>query len=121
MVRVAIADDVAHVRQELRRAVELHPGFQVVAEARDGREVLRVLHEQRLDVVIMDARMPEMDGLEATRRIKALWPGVKVVVLTANGGCRSDALASGADAFLIEGCPITELMDAISICPHSKS
>ena len=115
MVRVVIADDAVHVRQELRRAVELHPGFQVVGEASDGREALRVLQKERPDAVVMDLKMPGMDGLEATRRIKALWPEVKVVVLTANGGCRSDALAAGADEFLTKGCPIVELMDAISI------
>jgi DNA-binding NarL/FixJ family response regulator len=61
----------------------------------------------------MDARMPEVDGLEATRLIKNRWPGVKVVVLTLYATYRAEALAAGADVFLVKGCPNAELFAAI--------
>ncbi|MGD2166333.1 MAG: response regulator, partial [Anaerolineae bacterium] len=66
------------------------------------------------NVVLMDARMPLMDGLTATRAIKERWPEVRVVVLTMYGSHRGDALAAGADAFLIKGCPTDELLGAIA-------
>ena len=56
-----------------------------------------------------------MDGLEATRRVKREWPDVWVVVLTMHSECRADAFAAGADVFLAKGCPVQELLDAVSI------
>jgi CheY-like chemotaxis protein len=64
-------------------------------------------------VVLMDARMPVMDGLQATRLIKDQWPHVRVVVLTVYAARRAEALAAGADAFLVKGCPAEELLQAI--------
>ena len=113
-VRVVIVDDVPHVREELRRTMELRQGLEVVGEASNGHEALRVVEEGRPDVVLMDARMGGMDGLEATRRVKKEWPEVRVVVLTVHGEYRADALAAGADAFLAKGCPVQELMEAVS-------
>jgi DNA-binding NarL/FixJ family response regulator len=74
---------------------------------------VQLVEECRPDVVLMDARMPVMDGLEATRLIKDRWPGVKVVVLTMYASYRADALAAGADAFLVKGCPAGERLGAI--------
>lgn len=86
---------------------------EVVGEAADGREAVRLVEKCQPDVVLMDARMPVMDGLEATRLIKDRWPEVKVVVLTMYASYRADALAAGADAFLVKGCPAEELLQAI--------
>jgi CheY-like chemotaxis protein len=61
----------------------------------------------------MDAKMPVLDGLEATRLIKAEWPAVKVIVLTIHAALEAEALAAGADAFLVKGCPAGELLAAI--------
>ena len=69
--------------------------------------------ECRPDVVLIDARMPVMDGLEATRLIKDKWPEVKVIVLTMYPMYRAKALAVGADDFLVKGCPPEDLLEAI--------
>jgi DNA-binding NarL/FixJ family response regulator len=97
--------------------------IEVVGEAANGREAVRLVEECRPDVVLMDARMPVMDGLQATRLIKDQWPTVRVVVLTVYAARRADALAAGADAFLVKGCPTEELLKAIlkPVEPHPST
>lgn len=129
-IRILIADDNARSRNGLRALLgtirpspsvalrsgghhETWPEVEVVGEAANGREAVRQVAECRPDVVLMDARMPEVDGLEATRLIKNRWPGVKVVVLTLYATYRAEALAAGADVFLVKGCPNEELFAAI--------
>jgi DNA-binding NarL/FixJ family response regulator len=129
-IRVLIADDNARSRNGLRALLgtvrlkpsaalgrgvqdESWPEVEVVGEAANGHEAVRQVAKCRPDVVLMDARMPEVDGLEATRLIKNRWPGVKVVVLTLYATYRAEALAAGADVFLVKGCPNAELFAAI--------
>ena len=129
-VRILIADDNARSRNALRALLEttrLVPSaetrssvhdevwseVEVVGEAVNGREAVDQVTECQPDVVLMDVRMSEMDGLEATRLIKNRWPGVKVVMLTLYPDFQAEALAAGADAFLIKGCPYEELLAAI--------
>ncbi len=112
-MQVLIADDRSRSRDGLRALLATWPEVEVVSEAADGREAVRLVEECRPDVVLMDARMPVMDGLKATRLIKDRWPEVKVVVLTMYPTYRADALAAGADTFLVKGCPADELLEAI--------
>jgi DNA-binding NarL/FixJ family response regulator len=112
-MQVLIADDRPRSRDGLRALLATWPEMEVAGEATDGREAVRLVEECRPNVVLMDARMPVMDGLEATRIIKDRWPEVKVVVLTMYATYRAGALAAGADAFLVKGCPAEELLEAI--------
>ena len=129
-VRVLIADDNVRSRNGLRALLgtaRLTPAVvnggdvhhenrfevEVVGEAVNGREAVRQVTECRPDVVLMDVRMPVMDGLDATRLIKNRWPEVKVIALTMYGAYRAGALAAGVDAFLIKGCPVEKLLGAI--------
>ena len=125
-IRLLIADDAARSRDGLRalldtlrlkRWSDAGPEYprevEVVAVAADGREAVQLVEQFRPDVVLMDARMPVMDGLEATRLIKDRWPEVKLVVLTMYRAFRTEALAAGADAFLVKGCPPEHLLEAI--------
>jgi DNA-binding NarL/FixJ family response regulator len=112
-MRVLIADDRPRSRQGLRALLATQLEIEVVGEAGDGREALQLVEESRPDAVVMDARMPTMDGLAATRTIKEQWPDVRVVVLTMYSSHRREALDSGADAFLVKGCPPEELLEAI--------
>jgi len=111
--RVLIVDDRPRSRDGLRTLLAIWSAVNVVAEAPDGREAVRLVEERQPDLVLMDIRMPVMNGLEATRLIKKRRPGVKVVALTMYPVYRDEALAAGADAFLIKGYPIEELMQAI--------
>lgn len=99
-----------HPQQRAQLAIE------VVGEAVDGREAVRLVEECRPDVVLMDARMPGMDGLEATRLIKSRWSEVRVVILTLYAAYRAEALSAGADAFLVKGCAPEQILEAILDC-----
>jgi len=113
---VLIVDDRSQAREGLKALLATTPAVQVVGEASDGKEAIDLVEKYRPDVVLMDANMPVMDGLEATRLVKAQWPQIRVIVLTIHTALRAEALAAGADAFLVKGCPAGELLAAIMEC-----
>ena len=112
-IRVLIADDHSSARLGLRSLLSTWPMVEVVGEAADGREAVRLAGECHPHVVLMDVRMPALDGLEATRLIKSRWPEVRVIVLSMHDLHRADAIAAGADGFLVKGGATDELMRAI--------
>lgn len=112
-IRVLIADDRPRSRDGLRALLASWPRLEVVGEAGDGREAVRGVETCHPDVVLMDVRMPALDGLAATRLIKERWPQVKVVILTMYPLRRAEALSAGADACLVKGCTTEELLAAI--------
>jgi DNA-binding NarL/FixJ family response regulator len=114
-VRVVIVDDVAEVRDGLARLLG-RLGIVVVGVAADGLEALEVIALTRPQVVIMDLRMPRMDGVEATREILVRHPGVAVLMLSAyaDESLVIDALMAGARGYLLKGVPARELADAIA-------
>jgi DNA-binding NarL/FixJ family response regulator len=112
-VRVLIADDRPTTRQGLRALLSLSPQVEIIAEAANGHESVDLVAEYRPDVVLMDMQMPVMDGVEATRRIKEQWPEIRVIALTIYTKYRAQALAAGADAFLLKDGAPDKLADAI--------
>jgi DNA-binding NarL/FixJ family response regulator len=120
-VRVLIVDDQRPTRQGLRALLSLSPEVEVIGEAMEGQVSVALVSEHHPDVVLMDVRMPVMDGLEATRCIKSQWPEVKVITLTMHAKYRSQALAAGADVFLLKGCPVEELQAAILAAVQSQN
>ena len=112
--KVLITDDRVTTRKGLRALMLTQPDIQVIGEAADGERAIQFIQKTKPDVVIMDAFMPGMNGLEATRIIKKKWQGIRVVILTLHDGIREEALAAGADAFLVKGCPPEQLIDEIN-------
>ena len=81
-IRILLADDHKLVRAGIRSLLERLPDIEVVAEASDGREALRLIEEHRPQIVLMDIAMPELNGLEATRRVAKTFPDVSVIILS---------------------------------------
>jgi DNA-binding NarL/FixJ family response regulator len=116
-VRVVLVDDQALVRAGFRMVLEFSGGITVVGEAGDGAEALRLLRTVEADVVVMDVRMPVLDGVAATREICAVGPTPRVLVLT-TFDTEADAFAAlqaGASGFLLKNVPPEELVAAIHV------
>jgi NarL family two-component system response regulator LiaR len=114
-IRLLLADDHAILRQGTRELLEREPDFRVVGEAATGREAVRLAGELRPDVVIMDVRMPDFSGLEATRRIRELELPSQVLVLTAYDDDEYvfALLQAGAAGYLLKTAPIREVVQAV--------
>jgi DNA-binding NarL/FixJ family response regulator len=117
MTSVLIADDQALVRVGLRKILESEPETTVVGEAADGEDAVALARELRPDVVLMDIRMPVLDGIEATRRIVRAQPAARVLILTTFGldGYVYDALHAGASGFMLKDAPPEEIVAAVRI------
>jgi DNA-binding NarL/FixJ family response regulator len=114
--RVLIVDDSPQVRQELRTLLPLAGDIEIVGEAADGQEAIRMAAARYPQVVLMDLEMPVLDGYEATRQIKASCPSCRVVALTVHGdeAARQKAMQAGADLFLVKGVSVKVLVGAVS-------
>ncbi|MFT4656766.1 MAG: DNA-binding NarL/FixJ family response regulator [Candidatus Aldehydirespiratoraceae bacterium] len=117
MIRVMLVDDQEMVRVGFRMILEAEPNITVVGEARNGREAVEMVDRARPDMILMDVRMPEMDGIEACKRICARHDGPRVMMLTTfdlNDHVHA-ALRAGASGFLLKDAPPEQLVDAIHI------
>jgi DNA-binding NarL/FixJ family response regulator len=114
MTRVLVADDHQLLRQALRRALQ-ESGFDVVAEAADGEEAVRLVNLLKPEVVVMDVTMPVLDGIEATRRIHAATGDTKILVLTMHDedALRVRALRAGAVGFLTKDSAMQEVVATV--------
>lgn len=117
MIRVALVDDQVMVRAGFRMILESEPDLTVVGEAGDGREALEVIGRCAPDVVLMDVRMPVMDGIEATRRLLATQSRARVLILTTFDldDYVYDALRAGASGFLLKDAPAEQLINAVRV------
>ncbi len=115
VVRVALVDDQPLVRAGFRMLVDSQPDLRVVVEAGDGRQAVEALARTHVDVVLMDVRMPVMDGVEATRQVLAADPATRVLVLTTFDldDYVLSAVAAGASGFLLKDAQPEELLEAI--------
>jgi DNA-binding NarL/FixJ family response regulator len=117
--RVLIVDDSPQVRRELRTLLPLAADIEIVGEAADGLEAVRLAEALQPHVILLDLEMPVLDGYQAARQIKALCPSCWVVALTVYGDSesRSRAFQAGVDAFLVKGAVVESLVQAISARP----
>ncbi len=123
MIRVVLADDQQLVRSGFRMILRADPGLEVVGEASDGVEAVSLSRELRPDVVLMDVRMPRVDGIEATRQICTSAEGPRVLVLTTFDLDEYvfAALRAGASGFLLKDAPEEQLLAAIRIVANGGS
>jgi DNA-binding NarL/FixJ family response regulator len=115
MATLLIADDDPVVRGSIRRVLERDPDTQVIGEAADGAEAVRLARELHPGIVLMDIAMPRMNGLEALRLTKEALPDTKIIIVTLHGeeAYRTVALAGGADGFVLKKALGTDLLPAI--------
>jgi NarL family two-component system response regulator LiaR len=115
MIRVLVCDDQAVVTDGLELILNADPEIQVVGIAHDGAEALLVIAQAKPDLVLMDLKMPGMNGIQATREISQKYPDLKVLVLTTFGDDEwvFDAIRSGAAGYLLKGTPRQELIKAV--------
>jgi DNA-binding NarL/FixJ family response regulator len=123
VIRVVVADDQALVRSGFRMILDSQRDIEVVAEAGDGREALEQARELEPDVVLMDIRMPELDGLEATRRLLAGDGSTRVLILTTFDADEYvyEAMKSGASGFLLKDVRPEQLAEAVRVVAAGES
>jgi DNA-binding NarL/FixJ family response regulator len=121
--RVLIADDQPLVRVGLRKILDFEPDVEVVGEAGDGEDAVRQTARSAPDVVLMDIRMPVLDGIEATRRITAASPETRVLILTTFGldGYVYESLRAGASGFMLKDAPPEEIVGAVRIVARGEA
>jgi YesN/AraC family two-component response regulator len=120
-VRVLITDDQQPTRRGLKALLNFAPQIEIIGEAVNGQEAVRLAAKCHPDVVLMDMQMPVMDGFQATQLIKSQWPEIKVIALTIYSTYRAKALKAGADVFLLKGCTAEELQTVILESSNSEA
>ncbi len=114
-IRLLLADDAPQVLHDLHQLLELTGLIEIVAEARNGQEAVRLAAELGPDAILMDLEMPGMDGYTATHAIKSRLPAPRVIILSVHAGSqeRQRAQAAGADEFVVKGASYEVLVNAI--------
>ncbi len=115
MIKVLVADDQELIRQSLQIVLNSKEGIEVTDVAADGQQVIRCIRKQKPDVVLMDIRMPKMDGVQCTKIIKENYPQIKIIILTTfdDDEYVYNALKFGASGYLLKGVSMDELENAV--------
>ena len=121
-IRLMLADDHRMLREGLRRSMA-DQGFDMVGEARDGGEAVELAAALQPDVILMDVTMPELDGVEATRRIRAALPQIRIVMLTmhADQDVLASAIRAGASGYLVKDCSTDEIAEAVRMAAQGDT
>ncbi len=115
MVKILIADDQELIRESLKIVLDMNSNMEVIGLAENGVEVLEILKKNVPDIILMDIRMPELDGVLCTKSVKEKYPNVKIIILTTfdDDEYIYNALKYGASGYLLKGCSVQELTAAI--------
>jgi DNA-binding NarL/FixJ family response regulator len=122
-IKIVLADDHQIVRHGLRTLLTGEPDMKVLAEAENGRVALRLVRDLRPDVIIMDISMPDLNGIEATRQVRAECPGVRVIALSMHSDSLFvlNMLKAGASGYLLKDCALEELVKAVRMVVKGKT
>lgn len=123
MIKILIADDQELIRQSLQILLGTEPEFEVTDAVQNGKEVIRSIRRVRPDVILMDIRMPEMDGVVCTQIIKENYPDIKIIILTTfdDDEYVFNALKYGASGYLLKGIATKELIEAVRKVYHGTA
>jgi DNA-binding NarL/FixJ family response regulator len=123
MINILIADDQELMRQSLKIMLSSQPNFAVTDAVSNGREVLESIKKNKPDIVLMDIRMPEMDGVVCTQKVKEIAPDIKVIILTTfdDDEFVFNAIKFGASGYLLKGTSLKDLTSAITKVYNGKS
>ena len=115
MVKILIADDQELIRDSLKIILDMNSDIKVVGVAENGRKVLDLIRKNLPDIILMDIRMPELDGVQCTKAVKEKFPDVKIIILTTfdDDEYVFYALKYGASGYLLKGCSVQELTSAV--------
>lgn len=121
-IRLLLADDHKLFRDGLRSMLDGHKGIEIVAEASDGIAVTKLAGELHPDIILMDVSMPDLNGIEATRKISAEHPTIKIIMLSMHSDRRyiTEALRAGARGYLLKDSAFDEVLTAIRDCSSGK-
>ncbi len=122
-IKVLLVDDHQIVRDGIRNLLEKEPDIEVVGQAEDGREAMRLMRDLAPEVVIMDIVMPDLNGIEATHQILNEYPDTKIIALSMHSDRRFVAkmLAAGASGYMLKNCAFSELIRAIHIVKDNQA
>ena len=123
MIKVMIADDQELIRESLKIVLDQNVDMQVTALAENGRQLMEIMEHQLPDVILMDVRMPELDGVQSTREVKLRYPQVKIIILTTfdDDEYIFGALKYGASGYLLKGISMKNLAEAIRTVVSGKA
>ncbi|WP_231038406.1 response regulator transcription factor [Pectinatus frisingensis] len=115
MIKIMIADDQELIRESLKIVLNMSPDMKVIATAENGIEAMESIKKNHPDIVLMDVRMPKLDGVQCTNLIKEHYPQIKIIILTTfdDDEYIYNALKFGASGYLLKGVSVTELTTAI--------